>query len=262
VPAGLEHNQVDLWFVRLAKATGAELHEEYRALLSPEEIGRERRFAVEHARLQFLVGQALVRTALSHYAGTAPRDWIFRRNAYGKPSILAPAAPALEFNLSHTRGLAVCAVCLGQEVGVDTEANERVSDYPGLARRFFSPAEATALESLPSEQQPAVFFRFWTLKEAFIKALGMGLSMPLDRFAFTLEPDGSPTISFSPGVAQTPEDWQFGELRLPDRFQIALAVRMPVAQPMRILVRETLPLRWQDPGRLLAENEWNRWSIP
>ena len=159
--------------------------------------------------------------------------------------LLAPGysdrTPPLEFSLSHTRGLVVCAVALHDAVGVDVEWAGRELAHLELARRFFAPAEAERLAGLPPEERRAAFFELWTLKEAFIKALGMGMAMPLADFSFSLSSDGSATISFAQPDGERPDQWQFTRLRLASRYQAALAIRRPASERSEIVIREVVP---------------------
>lgn len=257
----LDSRQVDVWYVRLAKADNPRLLDAYRRLLSSEEAAREQRFLAQGARLQFLAGRALIRTVLSQYAAVDPPAWVFTCNAYGKPSIAAPVSTGLEFNLSHTDGLVVCAVTWGRAVGIDVERLDRRPDALELAQRFFAPAEARALEPLPPEECQTRFLQFWTLKEALIKARGTGLSMPLDRFAFRLAAGQPPQITFDAQLGESPGDWQFAQLRVGAAHLIALAVRQPAAEPWAIRVWETVPLVWQSAGRLLPDSAEHAWTL-
>jgi 4'-phosphopantetheinyl transferase len=202
-----------------------------------------------------------MRTVVATYTGEDPQAVKFERNRYGKPALLAPARLPLEFNLSNTRGMVVCAASLQYAVGIDVEPSARNADHLGLARHYFAAAEVAALERLPPHRRPRAFIEFWTLKEAFIKARGMGLSLPLDSFAFSLTPDRAARISF-PGVASaSPRDWQFAQLQFGSQYQIALAVEAPASRKLQIEVRETIPLLWQAAGRLLPDSDVNRWIL-
>lgn len=250
----LEHLHVDLWYVLLDKAADPALLDRYRELLTPDELARERRFLAEQARLQYLAGRALIRTALSHYAEVRPEAWQFSYNPHGKPAVSSPPEPHLEFNLSHTDGVLVLAVTAGPPVGVDVESRCRKSNALELADRFFAAPEADALQSLPPDQRDARFFQFWTLKEAFIKARGTGLAMPLDRFAFTLAPGQPPRIAFFGVEQETPDQWQFFQFHLAPNFQIALAVRHPKSEDLCLRAWETVPLLWRSEGQALTPN--------
>lgn len=253
--------QVDLWCVHSEHIVDARLFDEYRQRLPKEEVSRADRFVLERSRQESLITRMLVRTVLSHYTGHDIGAWRFARGAHGKPSVAWPAGVPLEFNLSHADGLVVCAVTGGCEVGVDAENLNRKTDHLALARRYFAPAEAAAIEHAPPKSQAALFLRFWTLKEAFIKARGLGLSIPLAHVAFSLADDRPPTICFGERIHCRPEDWQFAELLITASHQVALSARIPARRRLVVRVREGVPLRWQSDARVLASSDANRWSI-
>ena len=156
-----------------------------RSLLSSEERTRADRFVFPQHRDRFAVGRGVLRQVLGGCLGQAPQALGFEYGPQGKPSL--PGAD-LAFNLSHAAGLALLALARGARLGVDVEDAERTVDHEGVGRRFFSPAEHEVLMALPVEQRRDGFFNAWTRKEAFIKAKGGGLSIPLDSFAVTLRP--------------------------------------------------------------------------
>ena len=245
---------IDLWYCFTDLADDAALLAEYRALLTDEERAEELRYRFPQGRRQLLVSRALARTALSEHAGCDPRVWRFIRNSYGKPGIAHPAGTGLEFNLSHTRGLAVCGVLRGGPIGVDVEDRRRPTDAVALSRRFFAPSEAAALAAQPDANRQDVFFQYWTLKEAFIKGRGLGFSLPLDRFAFVLEPGQPPRVTFEPYDQHRPEDWQFARLRPTDNYQVSVAAWLPPPAALRIRMRAALPLRWQAAPRAAGDD--------
>jgi 4'-phosphopantetheinyl transferase len=156
-------------------------------ILAADEIARMERLRSRENRRLYGVSHWLVRMALSHYEGRPPGAWRFIANAYGKPMIDPASGPSpLTFSLAHTRGLAVVAVTKGSAVGADVERTDRKVDAQGLVHRFFATEEAQALEELPTESLADRFFLYWTLKEAGLKALGTGFSLPLSTFAFRL----------------------------------------------------------------------------
>jgi 4'-phosphopantetheinyl transferase len=150
--------------------------------------------------------------------------------------------PRLRFNLSHTDGMAVCAVALDVDVGADVEFSERPGQTVELAESFFAPDEVAALEALPAEHRRERFFELWTLKESYIKARGAGLSLPLDQFAFHLEPGRAPRVSFDPRLGDEPEAWQFVRLKLAAHHPVAVAVRRTRGLPLRVRCQRTVPL--------------------
>ena len=123
---------------------------------------------------------------LSQYADIQPGNWRFEKGEKDKPEICNPPLP-LRFNISHTKNLIICAVMLNDDIGCDVENTTRNNDVLAIADRFFSPSESAELFSLPLEQQRSRFFDYWTLKESYIKAWGLGLAIPLKDFSFNLD---------------------------------------------------------------------------
>ncbi len=235
---------LDLWLVEQDEIRDSSLLAAYRDLLSPEERERHVRFVFERHRHQFLVARALVRSGLSRYAAIDPRDWTFENNRYGRPRISGPAgAPPLEFNLSHTEGMIALVVGrAGREFGVDVEDCERQGQTVEIADRFFSASESAALRSLPRERQRRRFFDYWTLKEAYIKARGMGLSLPLDQFSYHLDAGPAISISFGSGIPDDPAGWQFAQFAPNPRHLVGVAVRRGRAPDVAIRGVKTVPL--------------------
>ena len=211
-------------------------HQNYQALLSKDEEARMARLIFDRDRRRFLLTRALVRTMLSRYASVPPAAWAFIANVHGRPEILdrPKGVPDLRFNLSHTEGLIACAVTIGREVGVDVEHIGRRLTHD-VAGRFFAPREVSDLKALPEDEQHKVFFDYWTLKEAYIKARGFGLALPLGDFAFTLSPPAPPQITFEPSLDDDPATWQFFQEWPSPQHRLGLAVRRDGADlPVRI----------------------------
>jgi 4'-phosphopantetheinyl transferase len=198
----------------------------YEALLTNEESERMQRYAQDRDRRNFLVARALVRTMLSRYAEVRPEVWRFVPGTHGRPEIVDPPAgtPDLRFNVSHTAGLTVCAVAVGRDIGVDVERIDRRLTHD-IAERFFAASEVAELRARPVEEQPLAFFDYWTLKEAYIKARGLGLALPLSQFAFRLAPPEPVTITFDPLLEDDPATWQFAQAWPTARHRLALAIR-------------------------------------
>jgi 4'-phosphopantetheinyl transferase len=198
----------------------------YRSLLSPEERTRERRHLRAGDRERFVIARALVRLQLSRFCPRPPRDWRFETTAHGRPEIAEACRPSppLRFNVSHTAGVVVCAVTSDRAIGVDVERIDR-SRTGDVAARFFAPAEVAALQTLAPEQRAREFFDYWTLKEAYIKARGLGLALPLEHFAFSLSPAAPPAIAFDGEIADDPGAWQFVQAWPTPAHRLALAVR-------------------------------------
>jgi 4'-phosphopantetheinyl transferase len=214
----------------------------YEALLTPEERARKQRYYFEKNRHEFLLTRALVRTVLSRYAPVRPSAWAFSANEWGCPAIATPEGAGLRFNLSNTKGLVCCLVATDRDVGVDVEDTEREGDTVSIADRFFSPTEVAELHSLPEERRRARFFDYWTLKEAYIKARGMGLAIPLDHFSFLLASERPIGIAFDPLLPDDPASWQFEQIRPTSSHLISLAIRRKTEANLRVIARRVTPL--------------------
>ena len=173
----------------------------------------------------YVSAHAFLRRVLSRYAPVPPRDWQFVANAYGKPSIADPECHWLHFNLSHTQGMVACAVANQRQVGVDVEHGNRQIDVAMLSQHVFSSLEAADVLSAPSqEEQESRFFNYWTLKEAYIKAKGVGLSMPLQQFSLSKTGKQNWRLIFAPGFENPGENWQLGTKRVGDHHYLAYCV--------------------------------------
>ncbi len=235
----LPPGHIDLWIADL-ELPGAAERSTCLSLLSPDERERYERFRVTASQTQFLAARGLLRTTLSLYRPIAPQRWRFSTNRYGRPFV-EPAAAAgdLFFSLSHTEGLLACAVSACPEVGVDAEALDRRLDYVDLARSIFTSVEAALIAGAAPEVTAATFFAIWTLKEAYIKARGIGLSLPLDGFRFDLD-GADPVIHFTDTVLDHRSLWQFRILRPTLRHIVSIAFGSPPAVgAMTVAVRST-----------------------
>lgn len=197
----------------------------YDALLSAEERTRVQRLRQPGDRVRFVLGRALARRLLSSLADVRPEAWRFRIGSHGRPDVdMTGDLSRLRFNLSHTRGLLACAAAVDCEVGVDVERIDRRLAHD-VAGRFFSPHEVADLRVLPAEEQSRAFFDYWTLKEAYIKARGLGLAIPLDQFSFSLKSPAAPTITFAPELDDDPAGWQFAQASPTPCHRLGLAAR-------------------------------------
>jgi len=219
--------EVHLYYLPATAFDGETLATRAAGVLSEQEHQRAGRFAFEKDRRSYTLAHWLLRNALSQYLPIKPSEWEFHSSLFGKPQVNGPPdGRGLRFNLSHSRGMVACGVTMGGEVGVDVETI-RPRDFLNLASRFFAPEEVTQLECFPKDQGNRAFFRFWTLKEAYVKARGQGLSLDLSRFAFLDVMSEDVTIQFDPGFDDQPEDWQFFRYEPDNEHQIAAAVHRP-----------------------------------
>lgn len=216
-------NRVQLWFAPLAAAYDAARLAAHEALMDGTERARWRRFQYAADRQRFLVGRAFLRTVLADCLGHGdPATLQFACGPHGKPELAGPHAGKLQFNLSHTDSLLVLAVSHRHAVGVDVEAVTRKVELLALAKRYFAAHEYEELRNLDEGAQRERFFALWTLKEAWLKACGLGLHIPLDDFSFSFD-GAEPLIAFGPQLSERPQDWQF-RLLARGAFRIALAV--------------------------------------
>jgi len=185
--------EVHVWRVDLEQPE--ELVQTFRSTLEEDERSRADRFHFEKDRRAFTVSRGFLRHVLGSYLQTKPDAVRFSYGPYGKPALDGEHKnSSLRFNMSHSRGVGLVAVSDAREVGVDVEHVRADFATEEIARRFFSPREVAAFNALPNTEQVGAFFRCWTRKEAYIKAIGRGLSQPLDGFDVTLAPEETPAL--------------------------------------------------------------------
>ncbi len=186
--ADIGAKEVHVWRASLDSPTRSV--EQLRELLSPDELARAKRFHFERDRKHLIVARGCLRTILSRYLKTPAAEIGFTYSDNGKPKLADSCSHTqpLYFNLAHSAGLAVYAITLIGEIGIDLERIRPEFTGDEIANRFFSPGEVTCLNSVPAALRHEAFFNCWTRKEAFIKAKGIGLSLPLDQFEVTLAP--------------------------------------------------------------------------
>ncbi|MBU8536768.1 4'-phosphopantetheinyl transferase family protein [Falsiroseomonas tokyonensis] len=204
----------------LPESADAPTLEAWHARLSAAERATAARFHFDADRRAYIAAHALAREMLAEAGGLPAEDWTFDIGRHGKPEVAAAhGLPWLRFNLSHTRSLVACAVTAVDDLGLDVEDLARREAGPGLAERYFAPAEAALLSAMPPADRHAGFLRIWTLKEAYVKATGEGIGAGLDSFGFTLDP---PRLAFAPGGVA---GWRFLQWQPTPRHILALALR-------------------------------------
>lgn len=174
------------------------------SVLTPAERQRADRYVAASRREEDVVARATLRQLLGRYLGVAPSDVQFVLGSSGKPAL---PGRELYFNVSHSHGLAVYAFTRRGEVGIDVERLRSQPSHLDMAGRFFAPAEAAAIRSLPPQQREEAFFHVWTRKEAFIKATGQGLSFGLERFEVSVPPDEPPRLRLIDGDRRAAARW-------------------------------------------------------
>ena len=218
----LSENQVHVWRVFLNAAQ--EVRDRLEAVLSEEERRRASQFYFERDRHRWIIARGTLRMLLSHYLHLPPEKLLFAYNEYGKPALAPSHESRLEFNLSHSRDVALYALTHGRQVGVDVEYMKDDIAYDELAQVSFSPNEQALLRSLPLEAKRKAFFNCWTRKEAYIKARGLGLSLPLHLFDVSLLPSEPIALLASREDPGEVKRWTFQNLYPGTGYAAALAV--------------------------------------
>lgn len=216
--------ELHAWFAWSDRIPLQDLAERYLPLLDTEETAHYHRFYFDKDRQHYLAAHALLRLTLSRYAPVRPEEWRFERGPKGKPEIAADMGlPRLRFNLSHTQGLVACVVALDCQCGIDVEHARTMRDMHGVAEAVFSKAEIAWLRAQPEEKQAETFFTFWTLKEAYIKATGEGLSAPLQSISFDIS-QAEIGVMFGKDVTGDSMSWMLRHWKLTNGHQLAAAV--------------------------------------
>jgi 4'-phosphopantetheinyl transferase len=213
---------VDVWCMTVAH--DREVIGRARTILTSEEIERARSYSLRSLEDDFVLSRASLRLILSRLVGRAPADVRFAYGPHGKPALADPAS-SVSFNVSHSRGLLACAVVRGPQVGVDVEHRRSIPDYEEVARRFFSPAEYDELLGVPEPQRMVAFYDVWVRKEAFVKALGGGLSIPLDTFRVSLASGLGAMLLEVRGMPTEAAAWTIAPFSPAPDFSAAIAVR-------------------------------------
>ncbi len=200
--------------------------------LSPDERIRADQYMHSTVRRTYVSTRGILRDILARYMNCHAVDVTFNYSPEGKPAISLAEQPAgLEFNLSHSSGFLAVAVAQGLKVGVDIERLRRVPDMDLISARFFSKNERGAISGLPDEDKPDGFFRCWTRKEAYLKATGNGLSIPLDSFEVSVEPDNPIHMRSNRIDPNEVTRWSFFSFIPEDGFIGALVIESPQVRP-------------------------------
>jgi 4'-phosphopantetheinyl transferase len=218
--------QAHLWVVDPHELGRIGYLSSYLGILSPDERDRMQRLYFERDRLAFLAAHGLARTALSSCVPSVPPEvWAFRHTEYGRPEVASPRVrPVLRFNISHTHRLVACLVTVQIDCGIDVEMLDRAIDVSRLSTKVLSPVEYARLQAVPAHAQHELFFEYWTLKEAYAKARGFGISIPLDKCTFEFHPGGI-RARFDFSLNDNATDWQFEQWSPTENHFVAAALR-------------------------------------
>jgi 4'-phosphopantetheinyl transferase len=233
----LANDDVHVWWMATDQVEPHDLVR-WLELLDEEERARAGRFWFDSDRSEFIAAHALLRTMLARHGGRPPWAWRLTIGDHGKPAIAPGDDPRLEFNIAHTRGMVAAAVGFYGRIGVDAERVDSAKFDLAVAETVFTATELDLLRRKSEMQSPAWFFRLWTLKEAYIKAIGIGLSAPLQSFAFAFDPI---CIAFEAGISDSPDNWQFALLATTREHVVAVAADRPAGTSRRIMPRAIMP---------------------
>jgi len=231
--SGLDKQTIHLWRgfspseAPMDDASGAQ----FVPLLSGEETARMLRFHFAHDQSAFAFARGMLRTLLGSYLGVGPELVSFQTSELGKPSLSGERAQSsLHFNLSHTAGAVVVAVCLDREIGADVERVRQDFDVDDIAGKFFSPSEQKALRSFaPGQSRVDAFFRCWTRKEAWLKARGSGLSFPLTDFDVSMSAREGDVLLVTRPDPDEARRWRILDEGAPPGYASAVAIAQPVS---------------------------------
>jgi 4'-phosphopantetheinyl transferase len=222
-PLALAETEVHLWRLNLQATSGAT--EKWVSVLSADEKARAARYHRDIDRKYFITARAMLRQILGSYLKKDPETLIFAYSEKEKPSLGgAEAGSGIEFNISHSGDLALLAFARSRQIGVDVEQIRRDFDTAKIAARFFSAAEQKQLAALPEEQRSDAFFRCWTRKEAYIKATGKGLSLPLHQFDVSLAPKELNALLATRPDPLERTTWTMRDIVVPPQYAAAICV--------------------------------------
>ena len=233
----MDFDILSLWCAYPADTSQEELGELGAAILSIDEKERARAFQFAEDRHEFVTAHVLPRRALSHHFPLAPHEWQFEAGANGKPRLLR--SPGLRFNLSHTKDLVMCAISSGIEVGIDTEPRTRSKEIEEIASQLLSLIEAQQMQHLSEQDKCDRFVDLWTGKEAFTKACGLGLSLPLKDISFSYSHHEDVKLEIDSSWGLNADRFQFGWYSLSGH-RVAIATER--SMNLRVQLFELRPL--------------------
>jgi 4'-phosphopantetheinyl transferase len=239
---------IHVWPVHLDSAE--EIVTAFDQFLSLDEATRADRFRYAHLRKRYVLGRGALRLLIAHYLNTPAQRISFEYGKYGKPRI---RDSHVQFNVSHSDSIALLAFSQVCELGIDVEKFRPISNAEGLAQRFFCPEEAADLRSVPVHERDNAFLTCWTRKEAYIKAVGDGLCLPLDSFRVTFRRGDLVCITLLANTEDVSETWELHDLGVPPHYAAALAYR---GNQLRIEIGPMI-----EPAELLHALETG-WTMP
>ncbi|MEE9343612.1 MAG: 4'-phosphopantetheinyl transferase superfamily protein [Gammaproteobacteria bacterium] len=236
-------NNIQAWMANTDELVDSQQLKKFLGILSDDERGRYTRFKFDRDRYIFLISHTLLRLALSqHHGEQPPESWQFRTNHYGRPELGGVMSDSgIRFNLSHTHGLAACVVTQSIECGIDVENLQRTNNLLQIAKKMFSENEVRKLRALSDDKQREAFLVYWTLKEAYVKARGIGLSLPTQKIEFDIENRDNITVQFGHQLQDQALDWHFIVKQPASSHSLALALKIPTSETVEIAYHKISP---------------------
>lgn len=236
----LKSNEIHFFYTPIDEIKERQLLDRYRSVISEKEKTKVGRYVFEKDQLNCLVTRALVRFVLSAYTQQDPEKFEFIENIYGKPDVKPGLIKVpVKFNLSHSNGVTACAVVLDKEIGLDIEKFNQKIDLT-IAHRFFSKSESEYLNKCPDKDKQSVFFDFWTLKESYIKAKGMGLSIGLDKFSFEMDKKNI-CINFHESQNDSCDQWRFFKFSPVKNYTAAISIQSALKTTYILHIHKCIP---------------------
>lgn len=219
----LPKNDIHVWYASLNQPLAS--FERLALLLSVDEQARAKRFYFEKDRTRYASGRGILRSILGHYLNVEPQHIQLCYGEYGKPSLEKRyAETALNFNISHSNDLALYAIARGKSVGIDLEHIREIADMDQVVKKFFAEKEQATFYNLHPNERREAFFKVWTRKEAYLKAIGVGLSEPLHYVEVSVSPQDQPGLLSVVGTSQDASHWSLQDMASPPGYVATLAV--------------------------------------
>lgn len=212
-------SEAHVWFITPESVFDPAVLQHCQDILDTNECEKLGRFVHAHDSHSYLVSHAMLRSVLSRYADVSPSDWCFSQGPHGRPEIISDDQTRLRFNLTHTPGLAACIVTLDDDCGIDAEKFRDRHNPLGVAKRMFSAPELEQLAQCEGQAFLEYFYEHWTLREAYVKARGIGISFPTRELRFSVEGQ-QVSVRFDATIDDNEGDWHFQLIR-PDATHIA-----------------------------------------
>jgi 4'-phosphopantetheinyl transferase len=241
--------EVHLWCVFPGQIQDDDiLLEKYKSLLQEEETSRMDKFFFPEDKKYFLITRALVRATLSRYVALSPLDWRFRITSKGKPFIANESieTKTISFNLTHTEGLILLGISKNSTLGIDSEKISEKLDFLAIAQNSFADNEIAVLKNTSGRKQLELFFKYWTLKESYLKARGVGLSFPLNSLSFQFDSEGRISCQMDSQLQDVSSKWKFFQFKPTEEHIMSICMPHCETIDYKIQIKKTIPLVSED----------------